>query len=108
MRDQKSAVDAACAQYMKGNASCHTAAARVSEKRVSETAEMRRARTLTPKPSISTAVKRVGTAYAEKPYPAASVRAMSILVLSRGAPYCEGRKGKSRIDQTIMTPCEIC
>src|SRR5213595_1798584 len=94
MRDQKSAVDAACAQYMKVNASCHTAAARVSEKRVSDTAEMRRARTLMPKPSISTAVRSVGTAYAEKPYAAASVRAISTLVLSRGHLIVRDARGK--------------
>ena len=62
MRAQKSAAASPRAQYMKVKAICQTDAARVSAKSVNETAEIRRARTLMPKPSIRTAVNRVGTA----------------------------------------------
>ena len=71
------------AQYINVNANCHTAAARVSEKSVSDKGETRRASTLIPKPSISTAVTNVGTAYAETLYAAVSVNGMSNRVLSR-------------------------
>src|SRR2546430_1912172 len=84
-RAQKSAVSGSREQYMKVKAIFQTAAARVTEKSVSETEETRRARTLAPKPNISRAVKAVGTAYAEKPYPAASVMDMW-LSLSLGLP----------------------
>src|SRR5258707_14276063 len=103
MRDHRRAVAASRAQYMKVNANCQTAAARVSENNVRETAETRRARTLTPNPSMSTAVKRVGTAYAEKPYAAVSIMAILVLALSAaGALYSEGHMGKSRISRTII------
>ena len=55
---------------------------------------------LMPKPSISTAVRRVGTAYGEIPYAAASVMAMWVLVDPLSGTehaYCEGQTGKSRI-----------
>src|SRR5438094_238603 len=94
MRAQKSAVAASREQYMKVNASIQTAAARVREKNVSETRETRRASTLAPNPSVKIAVEAVGAAYAEMPYAAASIRAMLVLALSRGAPHCEGHEAE--------------
>src|SRR5437764_10724111 len=98
MRDQKRACAASREQYMKVKASCHSEAARVRQNRVVETGDTRRASTLMPKPSISTAVKSVGTAYAEKPYAAASIMAIWVYVRSlSGARHCEGHKRKSRM-----------
>src|ERR1041385_6805687 len=80
IRDQKSACAASREQYIIVNASCHSPAATVRLNSVSETDDTRRASTLMPKPSISTAVRRVGTAYGEMPYAAASVMAIWVLV----------------------------
>src|SRR3954453_5481473 len=93
MRAQKSAVAASRAQYIGVKASIHTAAETVRAKNVSETLETRRDSTLAPNPSISTAVKTVGTAYAENAYDAALVRGMLYVALSSGAPYFEGQTG---------------
>src|SRR5947208_9582848 len=87
MRAQKRAVSAWRERYISVNADSQSAAASVIEKSVTEMDETRRTRTLAPKASISSAVKAVGTAYAEKLYAAGSVKAMVIwtLVIVRDA-----------------------
>src|SRR6185436_19490288 len=82
--------------------SIQTAAAKVRQKKVMETREIRRASTLAPKPSIRTAVKRVGTADAEKAYAAKSVKAMVTVLCRKDPPHCEGRDAKKSMLRTYF------
>src|SRR5260221_8456576 len=65
---QKRAIDSSRVEYIPVNASNHTPQASVMPKKATLTRVKRRIITRDPNPSISSAVRNTGTAYAEKMY----------------------------------------